>query len=193
MLSPKWVVQPNPLHCSMLSRHHISMEHRLRRKHRQLNSDTNASNETYLKNTRKKTLFQERTKNGKHKNMKAGSPSNGPIPEPFTCPPKIKFLTKEESHFYKQNFSTIFSGFGVCLDDWKKKKKKDRKIKKKKKTHKKKEKRKRKRKRNSVSEELDLATLANACHNVEAECRQYKRITAGSMTLSTCSFTLLIT
>ena len=30
---------------------------------------------------------------------------------------------------------------------------------------------------NSVSEELDLATLANACHNVEAVCRQCKRIT----------------
>ena len=30
---------------------------------------------------------------------------------------------------------------------------------------------------NSVSEELDLATLANAWHNVEAGCRQYKRIT----------------
>ena len=30
---------------------------------------------------------------------------------------------------------------------------------------------------NSVSEELDLATLANDWHNVEAGCRQYKRIT----------------
>ena len=38
MPSPKQAAQPNP-------RHHISMEHRLRRK--QLNSDTDACNKTY--------------------------------------------------------------------------------------------------------------------------------------------------
>ena len=37
---------------SMSSGHHISMEHRLRRK--QLNSDTNASNKTYLKEIQEK-------------------------------------------------------------------------------------------------------------------------------------------
>ena len=31
-----------------LSGHHISMEHRLRKKHQQLNSETSAGNETYL-------------------------------------------------------------------------------------------------------------------------------------------------
>ena len=43
------------------SRHHISMEHRLRRK--QLNFDTNASNKTYLKEVQKKEkmrLFLEK-------------------------------------------------------------------------------------------------------------------------------------
>ena len=51
------------------SGHHISMEHRLRRK--QLNSDTNASNTTYLKEIqekRKKKIFLR--KNEKMKNIK---------------------------------------------------------------------------------------------------------------------------
>ena len=38
---------------------------------------------------------------------------------------------------------------------------------------------------NSVSEELDLATLANAWHNVGAGCRQNKRNTTFSNTTST--------
>ena len=52
---------------------------------------------------------------------------------------------------------------------------------------------------NSVSEALDLATFANAWHNVEVVCRQYKHIMTlpsrhpQSMTLSTCSSTRLIT
>ena len=41
------------LSCPMSSVHHISMEHRLRRKHQQSNSDTNAS-ETFLKKIKKK-------------------------------------------------------------------------------------------------------------------------------------------
>ena len=58
----------------MSSRHHISMEHRLRRK--QLNSDTNASNEKYLKETQEKrkeeTFSSEKMKkeNEKHKKNK---------------------------------------------------------------------------------------------------------------------------
>ena len=54
----------------MSSGHHISMEHRLRRKH--LNSDTNASNKKYLKEVQEKrkeeTFFSEKMKkeNGKH-------------------------------------------------------------------------------------------------------------------------------
>ena len=39
----------------MSSRHHISMEHRLRRKHLQINSDVDASNETNSKETQEKT------------------------------------------------------------------------------------------------------------------------------------------
>ena len=51
------------------------MEHRLRRKHLQLNSDANASSETYLKKKEKRNFRSK--KNGKHekikemKNMKA--------------------------------------------------------------------------------------------------------------------------
>ena len=50
---------------SMSSGHHISMEHRLRR--RQLNSDTNATNKTYLKEIqekRKEETFFFRKKEG---------------------------------------------------------------------------------------------------------------------------------
>ena len=56
----------------MSSGHHISMEHRLRRKHLQLNSDIYASNETFLKKQRRKkeeTDFLEETR--EMKNMKA--------------------------------------------------------------------------------------------------------------------------
>ena len=52
---------------------------------------------------------------------------------------------------------------------------------------------------NSVSEALGLATLADAWHNVEAGCRQYKHIITlpsrhpQSMTLSTSSLKRLTT
>ena len=46
----------------MSSRHHISMEHRLRRK--QLNSDTSASNETFLKEIQEKRKKKKNIKNG---------------------------------------------------------------------------------------------------------------------------------
>ena len=50
------------------SGHHISMEHRLQKK--QVNSDTNASNETYLKEIQEKrkeeTFFFRKKKNEKH-------------------------------------------------------------------------------------------------------------------------------
>ena len=54
----------------MSSRHHISMEHQLRRKDLRLNCDTNASNEMCLKDReekkqKKKLLFCEKNKNGK--------------------------------------------------------------------------------------------------------------------------------
>ena len=68
----------------MSSGHHNSTEHRLWRKRPQLNSDTDASNEMFLKEKgkKKKHIFQEQNeiqklenmKNGKKemKNMKAG-------------------------------------------------------------------------------------------------------------------------
>ena len=63
MLSPKQTAQPNPSY---------PMERRLRRK--QLNSDTNASNETYLKEVqekkKKKPFLQEKRKNKKKRKRK---------------------------------------------------------------------------------------------------------------------------
>ena len=56
----------------MSSGHHISMEHRLRRK--QLNSDTNASNITYLKEIEEKrkedTFSSEKMKKENEKHYK---------------------------------------------------------------------------------------------------------------------------
>ena len=59
---------PTPSELSRpMSGHHISMEHRLRRK--QLNSDTNASNKTHLKEIQEKrkeeTFFLRKMKNNK--------------------------------------------------------------------------------------------------------------------------------
>ena len=55
----------------MSSGHHSAMEHRLRRK--QLNSDTNASNKKYLKEiqeTREEETFSSEKRKKKMKNMK---------------------------------------------------------------------------------------------------------------------------
>ena len=73
MLSPKQAAQPNPqLSRPMSSRHHISMEHRLRRK--QLNSDTNASNQKYLKEIQEKrneeSFSSEKKKKRKNEKIK---------------------------------------------------------------------------------------------------------------------------
>ena len=59
------------------SGHHISMEHRLRRK--QLNPDTNASNKTHLKEIqekRKETFFLRKMKK-KEKRVQRGTPRDG--------------------------------------------------------------------------------------------------------------------
>ena len=90
----------------MSSRHHISMEHRLRRKHPELNSDTDASNETYLKYMKKRkrrNIFLRnkwKKKERKMKNMKAKSPSN--VQFVTSCPPKPK---KSKFHKRKSSFS----------------------------------------------------------------------------------------
>ena len=52
----------------MSSGHHISIEHRLRRKQQKVNSDTNASNKTYLKATQEKR--KRKNKKVKKKKMK---------------------------------------------------------------------------------------------------------------------------
>ena len=75
------------------------MEHRPRRKHQKFNSDTNAGNEVYLKEKNKKQKkwkhLKKKKENGKDekremKNMKAESPSNGPL--------KNGSFTKENRH-----------------------------------------------------------------------------------------------
>ena len=72
MLSPKQAAQPNPSYPRPLSSgHHISMEHRLRRK--QLNSDTNASKKSIWKKYKKKEkkkLFLRRNEGRKWKTLK---------------------------------------------------------------------------------------------------------------------------
>ena len=56
------------------SRHHISMEHRLRRKHLLLNTSTNATNETFYEETQEKKKniqkAQQNLGNKKMENMK---------------------------------------------------------------------------------------------------------------------------
>ena len=81
------------------------MEHRPRKKHQKFNSDTNAGNEVYLKEIlfEKITkevgaLFLQKKENGKDeqremKNVKAGSPSNGPL--------KHGSFTKENRHLLR--------------------------------------------------------------------------------------------
>ena len=69
MLSPKQAAQPNR---PLSSGHHISREHRLRRK--QLNSDTNASKkkifERNIRKKEKKNLFLRKKKEKRKKKMK---------------------------------------------------------------------------------------------------------------------------
>ena len=114
MLSTQTVTQ-SQLSWPMSSRHHISMEHRLRRKHLLLNPNTNASNETYLKEIQKKRKRRKQTqrqnkkrKNEKRemKNMKAGSPSNGPNPgPPFT----LSLSTEAREFIFSQKKNGIFT------------------------------------------------------------------------------------
>ena len=51
----------------MSSRHHISMEHRLRRKHLLLNPSTRARSGIYVQRKKQKHIFQEKQKIGKMK------------------------------------------------------------------------------------------------------------------------------
>ena len=97
-----------------VSGHHISMEHRLRRK--QLNSDTNASNKTYLQEIQEKrqeeTFFlrkikkKEKPKSNKMKreNMQAGSLFLS------SCHrgPKIKFSQKKSSSCNRYCLTSFF-------------------------------------------------------------------------------------
>ena len=61
MLSSKQAAQPNPsCPVPVLSGHHISMEHRLRRKHLLLNPDTHAKKEETNKEKEKKKERKEK-------------------------------------------------------------------------------------------------------------------------------------
>ena len=80
----------------MSSRHHISMEHRLRRKHQHLHSHIHVDKALNLKRKKKKGKHETR----EMKNMKAKSPSMGqPLLTP--CPPSSqnRISTKENRHF----------------------------------------------------------------------------------------------
>ena len=75
----------------MSSRHHISMEHRLRRKHLFFNSDTNATNETYLKEiqekrTKKELFVQRKNQNGKNEKHESGVTLKWAFPNPSLLP-----------------------------------------------------------------------------------------------------------
>ena len=64
--------------------------------------------------TRKQTIGKKK----KMKNVKAKSPSNGRPLNFVTEAQKIKF--RKKIVIFTRNFSTIFFGFSVCSDDWKK-------------------------------------------------------------------------
>ena len=89
------------------------MEHRPWRKDQKFNSDTHASDQTYVKEIeelkekrRSNFLWENKKKANMKKEMKiheSGSPTNGPFLTP-PCPPKPKnFSTKENLHFYNKN------------------------------------------------------------------------------------------
>ena len=105
---------PNPTQLSrtMSSGHHIFMEHRRRKKkHQEVNSDTDASNGIHSKEKRRNIFFEDwKGEKREMKNMNAGSPSHVPFRNSLslsTEAPKIEFvLTK--NRFYNRNFTTIF-------------------------------------------------------------------------------------
>ena len=58
--------------------------------------------------------------------MKAGSPSNGPFLIPCHLVHRGPKKTQKKIVFLEQElFDDFFAGFGICLDDWKKKKEKE--------------------------------------------------------------------
>ena len=104
VLSPVSGPTQSQLSHPMSSGHHISMEHRLRRK--QLNSDTNASNKTYLnEKTKGNTFFKKKKIKKAMKNMKAGSHS---LLSLSTEAQKSNFRGGGgKRHCYNKNISTI--------------------------------------------------------------------------------------
>ena len=111
---PKQAAQPNPSHPALCRQDTtISMEHRLRRTHVQLNSDAIASNETLLKETqekrKKKNFFHRKTTVDKRKKTNEKHESEvtlkWAIPDP-PCPPRPnnRIFTRENRNFYNSNF-----------------------------------------------------------------------------------------
>ena len=116
-------------------RHHISMEHRLRRKHQQSNrksnTDTDAGNAIFERRKREKKQIENegqisKSESGGHqkrenmklkklKNMKAGSPSDGPLLTPplsfVRRSPKIELSQRKIIIVTTQKFRPIFVFF----------------------------------------------------------------------------------
>ena len=88
------------------SGHHISLEHRVRKKHLELNSAAAAaSSEIDLEEKKKKKKEEPflREKNKEWKNMKAGTPLSGPF--------RTLFTEALKSNFPKGTHLSVFSTF----------------------------------------------------------------------------------
>ena len=72
---------------------------------------------------KKNRISSKPRKEKKRKNMKAKSPSNGPLlTTRSTEAQKPNFHIRKSSFFTIGTSGRVFAGFGVCSDDWKKKK-----------------------------------------------------------------------
>ena len=149
MPSPKQAAQPNPqLSRPVSSGHHVSTEHRLRRKHLLLNLSTKVRSGKYLKERQEKhkkeeTFFLRRKKMEKKKHESEVTPK---FAMPFSLPLRPlcsegQKSNKENCPSYNGNFWTIFCGFKRLLRRVEKEikgEKRERKIKEKKQNEKKK-------------------------------------------------------
>ena len=91
----------------MSSGHHISMEHRLRRKHISLNSETNAGNEMLLKDKKKQRKIVTKKKE-KWKNMRKHRKKDKTK--------KLREKRKNEKH-EKCEILRDFQGFWLCTQN----------------------------------------------------------------------------
>ena len=99
--------------------YHISMEHRLRKKHLQLNSDTPASKETFLKEIEEKKKKHFSKKNREVEKHDSGVTFELAIPYLTPCPPRPKTLifTRKTLFCTIRTSRRFHANFGVCSDD----------------------------------------------------------------------------